>query len=173
MHSQRRLPWNDCIAYNKLEDILEKQRVHVCMDLCGDLESIMQEYSPDIASKFPANSFQRIFQRKLRDWLHPFHGVSSRFLSQCRWDVRKTSSTASTLVRVSLMGSWTQGTYTLISWSMCSLSLEDPQTDPQAKSVFTIIMVRGLFNLCPFPSPESSFYNDPSGMLLYFSLSSH
>ena len=45
----------------KLEDILEKQGVDVPEDLHGDLESIMQEHSPDIASKFPANSFQRIF----------------------------------------------------------------------------------------------------------------
>lgn len=45
----------------KLEDILEKQGVDAPEDLHGDLESIMQEHSPDIASKFPANSFQRIF----------------------------------------------------------------------------------------------------------------
>ena len=45
----------------KLEDVLEKQGVDVHEDLHGDLDSIMQEHSPILASKFPVNSFQRIF----------------------------------------------------------------------------------------------------------------
>ena len=45
----------------KLEDALDKQGVDVTKDLHDDLDSIVQENSPDIASKFPANSFQRIF----------------------------------------------------------------------------------------------------------------
>ena len=45
----------------KLEEALDKQGVDVCEDLHGDLDNIMQEHSPDIASKFPADSFQRIF----------------------------------------------------------------------------------------------------------------
>ena len=45
----------------KLEEALDKQGVDVSEDLHGDLDSIMQQHSPNIASKFPANSFQRIF----------------------------------------------------------------------------------------------------------------
>ena len=45
----------------KLEDVLEKQGVDVHEDLHGDLDSIMQEHSPIIASKFLVNYFPRIF----------------------------------------------------------------------------------------------------------------
>ena len=45
----------------KLEEALDKHGVDVPEDLHGDLNNIMQEHSPKIASKFPANSFQRIF----------------------------------------------------------------------------------------------------------------
>ena len=45
----------------KLEDVLEKQGTNVPKDLHDDLDSIVQEHSPDIASRFPENSFQRVF----------------------------------------------------------------------------------------------------------------
>ena len=45
----------------KLEEALDKQGVDVPEELHSDLDSIMKEHSPDIASKFPTGSFQRIF----------------------------------------------------------------------------------------------------------------
>ena len=43
----------------KLEDVSEKQGTNVPKDLHDDLDSIVQEHSPDIASRYPENSFQR------------------------------------------------------------------------------------------------------------------
>ena len=44
-----------------LKGALGLQGVNVSEQLNDDLDSIMQEYSTDIASKLPENSFERIF----------------------------------------------------------------------------------------------------------------
>ena len=64
----------------KIQTLVKDRGVEVSCDLSEDLVAVMEENTPDIVSKYPSGSFQRVF------WEQQQRAVSMKDARSMRWE---------------------------------------------------------------------------------------